>query len=126
MQADRGETISAGNFHGEYPAKALDYLAIGQCLAALGESLFQMCWFYMGIAQIALDPLPPSSVKLANVKKKCPKPSWQAFSKVYTPLTGNAYMETTHFKKGLPSYNQILLRQYRRNHDIQESMSWQR
>ena len=28
-QADRGETISAGNFHGEYPAKALDYLAIG-------------------------------------------------------------------------------------------------
>ena len=25
---DRGETISGGNFHGEYPAKALDYLAI--------------------------------------------------------------------------------------------------
>ena len=24
----RGETISGGNFHGEYPAKALDYLAI--------------------------------------------------------------------------------------------------
>ena len=35
MQADRGETISAGNFHGEYPAKALDYLAIGQCLTSL-------------------------------------------------------------------------------------------
>ena len=27
--AERGETISAGNFHGEYPAKALDYLSIG-------------------------------------------------------------------------------------------------
>lgn len=27
--ADRNETISGGNFHGEYPAKALDYLAIG-------------------------------------------------------------------------------------------------
>ncbi|GAB6033675.1 hypothetical protein CHUAL_013733 [Chamberlinius hualienensis] len=27
--ADQGQTISAGNFHGEYPAKALDYLAIG-------------------------------------------------------------------------------------------------
>ncbi|PAA68187.1 hypothetical protein BOX15_Mlig010907g2 [Macrostomum lignano] len=27
--ASRGEIISAGNFHGEYPAKALDYLAIG-------------------------------------------------------------------------------------------------
>ncbi|EFX88171.1 hypothetical protein DAPPUDRAFT_42116 [Daphnia pulex] len=26
---ERGEIISAGNFHGEYPAKALDYLAIG-------------------------------------------------------------------------------------------------
>ena len=24
-----GETMSGGNFHGEYPAKALDYLAIG-------------------------------------------------------------------------------------------------
>eukprot|EP00094_Tigriopus_californicus_P002889 TCALIF_02786-PA protein Name:"Similar to Hal Histidine ammonia-lyase (Mus musculus)" AED:0.17 eAED:0.17 QI:40/0.36/0.41/1/0.72/0.75/12/0/632 len=27
--AERKETVSAGNFHGEYPAKALDYLAIG-------------------------------------------------------------------------------------------------
>jgi len=26
---DRKETISGGNFHGEYPAKVLDYLAIG-------------------------------------------------------------------------------------------------
>ncbi|KAK6045982.1 hypothetical protein COOONC_16515 [Cooperia oncophora] len=26
--ADREEIISGGNFHGEYPAKALDYLAI--------------------------------------------------------------------------------------------------
>ena len=102
MQADRGETISAGNFHGEYPAKALDYLAIGQCLAALGESLFQMCWFYMGIAQIALDPLPPSSVKLANVEKKCPKPSWQAFSKVYTPLQAMPIWKQHISKRGFP------------------------
>ncbi|XP_011405902.1 PREDICTED: histidine ammonia-lyase-like [Amphimedon queenslandica] len=27
--ANRAETISGGNFHGEYPAKVLDYLAIG-------------------------------------------------------------------------------------------------
>ena len=27
--ADQGEIISGGNFHGEYPAKVLDYLAIG-------------------------------------------------------------------------------------------------
>lgn len=27
--ASKGETMSGGNFHGEYPAKALDYLAIG-------------------------------------------------------------------------------------------------
>ena len=61
-----------------------------------GKPLFEMCWFYMGIAQIALD-LPPS-VKRANVgksapdhpgkpfhpramwEKKCPKPSRQAFT----------------------------------------------
>lgn len=36
--ADRGEIISAGNFHGEYPAKAVDYLAIGvHELAAMSE-----------------------------------------------------------------------------------------
>lgn len=36
--AERGETISAGNFHGEYPAKAMDYLAIGiHELASMSE-----------------------------------------------------------------------------------------
>ena len=36
--AERGETISAGNFHGEYPAKALDYLSIGvHELASMSE-----------------------------------------------------------------------------------------
>uniref|UniRef100_A0A8C7H300 Histidine ammonia-lyase n=1 Tax=Oncorhynchus kisutch TaxID=8019 RepID=A0A8C7H300_ONCKI len=36
--AERGETISGGNFHGEYPAKALDFLAIGvHELAAISE-----------------------------------------------------------------------------------------
>ncbi|KAF0302965.1 Histidine ammonia-lyase [Amphibalanus amphitrite] len=35
---ERGEIISAGNFHGEYPAKALDFLAIGVSeLAAMSE-----------------------------------------------------------------------------------------
>ncbi|KAK2495176.1 hypothetical protein MC885_002351 [Smutsia gigantea] len=38
VYASRGETISGGNFHGEYPAKALDYLAIGvHELAAISE-----------------------------------------------------------------------------------------
>ncbi|XP_046985469.1 histidine ammonia-lyase-like [Schistocerca americana] len=36
--ADRGEIISAGNFHGEYPAKVLDYLAIAvHELASMSE-----------------------------------------------------------------------------------------
>ncbi|GAA6093712.1 histidine ammonia-lyase [Tachysurus ichikawai] len=36
--AERGETISGGNFHGEYPAKALDYLCIGvHELASISE-----------------------------------------------------------------------------------------
>ncbi|XP_032895217.1 histidine ammonia-lyase-like [Amblyraja radiata] len=36
--AERGEIISGGNFHGEYPAKALDYLAIAvHELASISE-----------------------------------------------------------------------------------------
>lgn len=36
--AEIGETISGGNFHGEYPAKVLDYLAIGvHELASISE-----------------------------------------------------------------------------------------
>uniref|UniRef100_T1IGS0 Histidine ammonia-lyase n=1 Tax=Strigamia maritima TaxID=126957 RepID=T1IGS0_STRMM len=36
--ADREEIISGGNFHGEYPAKAMDYLAIGvHELASMSE-----------------------------------------------------------------------------------------
>lgn len=36
--ADRNEIISAGNFHGEYPAKVLDYLAIAvHELASMSE-----------------------------------------------------------------------------------------
>ena len=41
----------------------------------LGEAPFEMCWFYMGFAQIALDP----TIKWANVEKSALKPSWQAF-----------------------------------------------
>lgn len=36
--AERGEIISAGNFHGEYPAKVLDYLAVAvHELASMSE-----------------------------------------------------------------------------------------
>ncbi|XP_039617177.1 histidine ammonia-lyase-like isoform X3 [Polypterus senegalus] len=36
--SERGVTLSGGNFHGEYPAKALDYLAIGvHELASISE-----------------------------------------------------------------------------------------
>ena len=68
--------------------------------AGLREAPFEIFWFYMDIAQIALDSLPPlsngqmwkknapnqpgkpihppsPSVKRANVEKKRPKPSWQ-------------------------------------------------
>ena len=49
-------------------------------------------------------PRPPPLCQTGKRGKKCSKPSWQAF----TPppplfgLSGNARMETTHFKKGLP------------------------
>ena len=75
-----------------------------------------MCWFYMGIAQLALDP--PPSVKQANVEKSAsnhpgkplhPRATWEKSAQNHPgrpltppPLTGNAHIETTHFKKGLP------------------------
>ena len=46
-----------------------------------GKPLLEMCWFYMGIAQIALDPSP--SVKRANVGKKVPQ---TILASPYTPL----------------------------------------
>ena len=53
-----------------------------------------MCWFYMGIAQRALDPPPPPSVKHANVGKKVLQ---TILASLFTPLrlSGNAHMETT-------------------------------
>ena len=70
----------------------------------------------------------PSPLWNGQTRKKCPKPSWQALTppgqrgkkvpktilaSLYIPcspplLTGNAHMETTHFKKGLPLPNQEL------------------
>ena len=49
----------------------------------------------MDIDQIALNP--PPSVKRTNVEKSAPNHP----GKPLTP-TGNAYVETTHVKKGLP------------------------
>ena len=40
-------------------------------MSLLGKPLFEMCWYYVGIAQVALDPSPPP-VKRANVEKKRP------------------------------------------------------
>ena len=41
------------------------------CRCVLGKPLFEMCWFYMGIAQIALDP--PPSVRQTNEEEKVPQ-----------------------------------------------------
>ncbi|XP_072097918.1 histidine ammonia-lyase-like isoform X3 [Mobula birostris] len=52
--AERGETISGGNFHGEYPAKALDYLAIAiHELAAISERRIER------LCNPSLSELPP-------------------------------------------------------------------
>ena len=65
----------------------------------------------MGIAQIALDP--PTLCQTCKRGKKVPQ---TILASPYTPgqrgkkvpqtilasLTGNAHMETTHFKEGLP------------------------
>ena len=64
-----------------------------------------MCWFYMGIAQIALAPRPQTILASPDT----PEQMWEKvpqtiLASLYTPppLTGNAHMETIHFKKGLP------------------------
>ena len=53
-----------------------------------------MCWFYMGIAKIALDP-PPLCQTGKHGEKKCPKSSWQAFN---SPLL--THIENNTFQKG--------------------------
>ena len=58
-----------------------------------------MCCFYMGIAQIALDP-PPPSVKRANVEEKVLQTIWQAL----TPLGKRG-------KKVLQTWQAIMLPQ---------------
>ena len=58
-----------------------------------------MCWFYMGIAQIALDP------PLCQTGKRGKKVPQTILASLNTPpplLTGNAHMETTRFKRGFP------------------------
>ena len=55
-----------------------------------------MCWFYVGIAQIALDP---NSVKQANVEKIAPNHPSKPLQ-LHPPYTGNAHIEATHLKKG--------------------------
>ena len=66
-----------------------------------------MCWFYMGIAQIALDP---PSVERANLGKKCPKPSWQAF---IPPTLRAMPIENRHISTtGFPKLDLLLYRKF--------------
>ena len=51
-----------------------------------GKPLFEMCWFYMGIAQIALGPSP--SVKRRTVEKIVPQ---TILASIYTPLPYGQY-----------------------------------
>ena len=61
-----------------------------------GKPPFEMCWLYMGIAQIALDP--PPSGKRANMKKSAPKhpdnnkqTSWATWEKSAPNHSGKPY-----------------------------------
>ena len=60
-----------------------------------GKPLFEMCWFYMGIVQIALDPTPP--VKRANMGKKCAQ---TILASLYTPPYGQCPYGNNTFHKG--------------------------
>ena len=69
--------------------------------AILGKPLFEMCWFFMGIAQIASEPH-PLSVKGQTWTKSARNHLGKPLHPPLSPLSGNAHMETTHFSKGLP------------------------
>ena len=68
------------------------------CYCSLGKSRSEMCWFYMDIAQMALDP--PPSVKQANVEKKVLQTILES---LYTPLplSGNGNNTNKLFFKQL-------------------------
>ena len=66
---------------------------------------FEMCWFFMGIFQIAIDP-PPHLLLNGQTWKKVlqtilasPYTHGQRGKKCPPPPTGHAHMEATHFKK---------------------------
>jgi histidine ammonia-lyase len=72
---DRHMLISGGNFHGEYPAKALDYLAIGvQELANISERRIERlvnCAYSEGLPSfLVLDGGINSGFMIAHVKLK--------------------------------------------------------
>ena len=43
------------------------------------RNALEMCWFYMGIALLALDP-PSALCQMGKRGKQCPKSSWQALT----------------------------------------------
>ena len=63
-----------------------------------------MCWFYIGIAQKTLDP---PLCQTGTRGKKVLQTILASLSHTH-PLSGNAHLEKTHFKKGLPLFRLIL------------------
>ena len=75
--------------------------SLSVCVSVWVKPLLCWCWFYIFIAQIALDsPPPPCQTGKRRKKVLQTIPSWQAFT-TPPPLSDNAHMITTHFKKGL-------------------------
>ena len=70
----------------------------------LGKPLFEICWFYMGIAQIALDP-PSPLCQTGKCGKKCSKPSWQALTPPTTTTTNTITTATNTRRKTVFIYN---------------------
>ena len=67
MFPDRNQIISAGNFHGEYPAKALDYLAIGvHELAAMSERRYKS-FSFSSIIEEGKKVLPSIFILISSV-----------------------------------------------------------
>ena len=75
------------------------------CRFALRKPLFEIWWFYMGIAQIALDPPPLSNRQ--TWEKKVPQTILASPSTPPPPLPGNAIWKQHVSKRGFPSTRSI-------------------
>ena len=85
-----------------------------------------MCWFYMGIAQIALDP--PPSVKQANMEKKVPQTilafqKGASLSELFHPQRRYRFIIKLFFQQKLEPSRKVLKKSFKADWSFQARVS---